>query len=344
MAQFRRPDAVTRFGYRAGLCLFALVSLYAVYAVGAFVALGSASPFSHRMVTLFGMAVFPLPLLATPATYVAALGSFDLCCEMGPGVRRVHWQQLGVIALCTYAVMVVAPLGYDYAVTAVIGPDDAVLLEGMAANNNARFMVPLAVAPLRDHRRHRRCRNRPDHQRPHNRQPLRGPLDRGRGTGRILPGHHGHHGRTDRDARRALATLACACPSGGPVRTRVHPGAAGLRARHPVPGRTARCPPARSPGPCRDRRARHRIGGRLSPRQSRSTSRGCERSSPASPLRPVRRRDPSRRDPGGRPRIGAGARWPAASRALGPTCPWASCGWEARGYRRRRSCQRSRRD
>ena len=146
MAQFRRPDAVTRFGYRAGLCLFALVSLYAVYAVGAFVALGSASPFSHRMVTLFGMAVFPLPLLATPATYVAALGSFDLCCEMGPGVRRVHWQQLGVIALCTYAVMVVAPLGYDYAVTAVIGPDDAVLLEGMAANNNARFMVPLAVA------------------------------------------------------------------------------------------------------------------------------------------------------------------------------------------------------
>ncbi|MCY4573251.1 MAG: hypothetical protein OXF01_10675 [Gemmatimonadetes bacterium] len=128
-----------------GLCLLGLIALYAVYAVGAFVALGSATPFVERVVKLFGMAFFPLPLLAAPATYFAALGRFDLYGEMGSAMRRRHCKQLGLIALGTFSVLVVAPLAYDYAVSAFIGPYQAVLPEGMAANN-ARLMVPLAVA------------------------------------------------------------------------------------------------------------------------------------------------------------------------------------------------------
>ena len=128
-----------------GLCLLGLIALYAVYAVGAFVALGSATPFIHRVVKLFGMAFFPLPLLVAPATYFAALDRFDLHGDMGSAVGRRHYRQLGLIALGTFAVLFTAPVAYDYAVTAFIGPYEAVLPEGIV-HNNARFMLPLAVA------------------------------------------------------------------------------------------------------------------------------------------------------------------------------------------------------
>lgn len=142
---YRGRWTVCRFGPCAGFCLLGLIALYAVYAVGAFVALGTAAPFIERVVKLFGMAFFPLPLLAAPATYFAALDRFDLHGEMGSDVRRRHCWQLLLIALASHAVLVAAPIAYDYAVRAVIGPYEAVLPEGMA-HNNARLMLPFAVA------------------------------------------------------------------------------------------------------------------------------------------------------------------------------------------------------
>ena len=91
------------------------------------------------------MAILPLPLMAAPATYFAALSRFDMYAEMESGLSRSHWKQLGLVALCTYAVLLLAPVGYEYAWKAVLGPYEAVLPDGMAANN-ARFMLPLAVA------------------------------------------------------------------------------------------------------------------------------------------------------------------------------------------------------
>ena len=142
---FRGGRADNRFRHCVGLCLLALVALYAVYAVGAFAAFGPATPFGDRLLTVLGMAVFPLPFLAAPAAYFAALGRFDLYGEMGASVCRGDWRQLGFVALGTCVVLFIAPVGYEYAVRGVTGPNDAVLLEGMAAENNARFMVPFAV-------------------------------------------------------------------------------------------------------------------------------------------------------------------------------------------------------
>lgn len=144
-ALYQEQANTTRFGRCVGLSLLSLVALYSVYAVGAYVALGPVDSLVHRLVKLFGMAVFPLPLLAAPATYFAALEYFELRCGTDSSVRRGHWRQLGFVALGTYVVMVVAPLGYDYAVRAVIGSYDAVLPEGMVTNN-ARLMLPFAVA------------------------------------------------------------------------------------------------------------------------------------------------------------------------------------------------------
>ena len=142
---FRGGRADNRFRHCVGLCLLALVALYAVYAVGAFAAFGPATPFGDRLLTVLGMAVFPLPFFAAPAAYFAALGRFDLYSEMGASVCRGDWRQLGFVALGTCVVLFIAPVGYEYAVRGVTGPNDAVLLEGMAAENNARFMVPFAV-------------------------------------------------------------------------------------------------------------------------------------------------------------------------------------------------------
>ena len=135
-----------RFGHCVGLCVLAFAALYAVYATGAFVALGPDTPLDHRLVRVCGMAILPLPLMAAPATYFSALNRLDLYGEMGSGLRRGHWKQLGLIALGTYVVLLVAPVGYEYAWKAVIGSYDTVLIESMVTDNNARLMVPFAVA------------------------------------------------------------------------------------------------------------------------------------------------------------------------------------------------------
>lgn len=143
---FPRLRAVNGFGQCVCLCLLALTALYAVYSVGAFVALGPGTPFTHRLLVLFGVAVFPLPLMTAPATYFAALNRFDLYGEMAFGMRYGHWRQLAALALGTGVALLVAPVGYEYAVNAVAGPYETVLLEHMATSNNARLMLPIAVA------------------------------------------------------------------------------------------------------------------------------------------------------------------------------------------------------
>ncbi len=143
---FFQSGPVDGFARWAAFFLLAFVGLYAVYAVGAFVALAPTTPVANRLVSLLGMAAFPLPLLAAPATYLAALDRFDLYGDRGPGVRHGHWTQLGFLALGTCVVMFMGPFGYESALQVLAGPYETVLLERTVGTNHARFMLPLAVA------------------------------------------------------------------------------------------------------------------------------------------------------------------------------------------------------
>ena len=135
-----------RFRRRVVVCLWWLTALYAVYAVGAMVALEPGTWLAYRLVMAFGMATFPLPVLVAPAVFVAASDYFDLYGTMGPRVRRRHWTLLGLLALGAYAVASLGPAAFDQMLEAVRGPYHAVSPEGVKANSHARLMAPIAVA------------------------------------------------------------------------------------------------------------------------------------------------------------------------------------------------------
>ena len=143
---FSPKEPVDGFARRAGFFLLAFVGLYAVYAIGAFLALAPTTPISHRLVSLLGMAAFPLPLSAAPATYLAALDRFDLYRDRGPKARHAHWTQLGFLASGTCAALFLGPFGYESAVQTVAGPYETALLESRVGTNHARTMLPVAVA------------------------------------------------------------------------------------------------------------------------------------------------------------------------------------------------------
>ena len=140
-----RPDhdAFPRALRRA---LLVVVGLYVVYDVGVFFALGPDTSVVYRVFIMLAMAAFPLPVLVAPATYFAALDTFDLHGKHGPGVRARHWKLLGALALGAYLVVATGPAAHDYAVEVVMGPIEARPEEGMVADPQARFVVPFAVA------------------------------------------------------------------------------------------------------------------------------------------------------------------------------------------------------
>ena len=143
LLRWRNPSGFRR---RAGVCLLGLAALYAVYAVGAIVSLGPGIRLAYRLVLVFGMATFPLPVLVAPAVFIAALDYFDLYGTMGPRVRRRHWTFLGMLALGAYAVTAVGPAAFDHMLEAVRGPYRVASPAGMVANDHARLVAPFAVS------------------------------------------------------------------------------------------------------------------------------------------------------------------------------------------------------
>ena len=140
-----RPDQGA-FPRALGRALLVVVGLYAVYDVGVFFALGRDTSVLYRVFIMVAMAAFPLPVLVAPATYFAALDTFDLHGQHGPGVRARHWKLLGALALGAYLAVAMGPAVHDYAVDVVMGPIEARPEEGMVADPQARFVVPFAVA------------------------------------------------------------------------------------------------------------------------------------------------------------------------------------------------------
>lgn len=139
----RDPDG---FGRGLTVCILGLVSLYAVYAVGALVALGPDISIAQRLVRVFGMATFPVPTMVAPAVFFAALDRFDLYGQYGSRLRRRHWSLLVIVALSAYVVCAVGPAIFDRAMEAVMGPSDAIAREGMIAEDRAQLAAPFAVA------------------------------------------------------------------------------------------------------------------------------------------------------------------------------------------------------
>ncbi|MCY4573246.1 MAG: hypothetical protein OXF01_10650 [Gemmatimonadetes bacterium] len=140
-----RPDH-DAFPRALAYALLVVVGLYAVYNVGVFFALGRDTSVLYRVFIMVAMAAFPLPVLVAPATYFAALDTFDLHGQHGPGVRARHWKLLGALALVAYLVVAMGPAVHDNAVDVVMGPIEARPEEGMVADPQARFVVPFAVA------------------------------------------------------------------------------------------------------------------------------------------------------------------------------------------------------
>ena len=144
----REPNK-SGFRRRIGAGFGGLSALYAVYAVGAFVALEPGASIPYRLVLILGMAAFPLTVLLAPAVFVAALDDFDLYGTAGPDVRRGHWRLVGLVAMGAGLASAVGPDLFDHALAAV-GYTDHVRVprEGMIVDANARLMIPLAVALL----------------------------------------------------------------------------------------------------------------------------------------------------------------------------------------------------
>ena len=133
------------FRLRVAASLVGLATLYLIYAVGAYFTLGPDTQFAYRIVMIFGMATFPLPLLVAPAVYLAALDHFDLYAAISRRTRRRHWGFLAVIALGTYLVCAAGPAVFDRALEAVAVTHVDHPREGTVAEGHARIAAPVAV-------------------------------------------------------------------------------------------------------------------------------------------------------------------------------------------------------
>lgn len=138
----RRPYG---FRWRVATSLLGLAVLYLIYAVGAYFTFGPETQFAYRIVMIFGMATFPLPLLVAPAVYLAALDHFDLYAAISRRTRRSHWGILAVVALGTYVVCAAGPAVFDRALEAVAETRLAQPREGIVAEEKARIAAPVAV-------------------------------------------------------------------------------------------------------------------------------------------------------------------------------------------------------
>ncbi|MDE0082242.1 MAG: hypothetical protein OXT72_06310 [Gammaproteobacteria bacterium] len=122
-----------------------MATLYLIYAVGAYFTLGPDTPFAYRIVMIFGMATFPLPLLVAPAVYLAALDHFDLYAAISRRTRKSHWGILAVVALGTYVVCAAGPAVFDRALEAVAETRLDQPREGIVVDGHARITAPVAV-------------------------------------------------------------------------------------------------------------------------------------------------------------------------------------------------------
>ena len=141
------PRATTKLPGRVGAGFLGLIALYGVYAVGAFAGLGPEGSHAYRMVLVFGMATFPLPILLACAVFVAALDNFDWSLEIGCGIRRHQLKRLSAVSLLAFSIAALGPFAFDLAMEAVVQrPNFRTPQEDMMADASARLVVPLAVA------------------------------------------------------------------------------------------------------------------------------------------------------------------------------------------------------
>ena len=144
-----RGELKRGFRRRIAYGFFGLTALYAVYAVGAFLALEPEASILYRLVLVFGTATFPLTVLLAPAVFVAALDDFDLHGTTDAGARQRHWRLVALVALGAGLASGIGPVIFDHALAAVGDIDHVpVPREGMVAEANARLMVPPAIALL----------------------------------------------------------------------------------------------------------------------------------------------------------------------------------------------------
>ncbi len=122
-----------------------LSALYGVYAVGALIGLQPGTSLSYRLVTVVGMATFPLPLLIAPAVFIASLDDLDLWGERVSGIRERHLTFLGMVALGAGLTAGLGPLALESAAQSAGGFGAARPQEGMVAHANARALVPVAI-------------------------------------------------------------------------------------------------------------------------------------------------------------------------------------------------------
>lgn len=138
-----------RFRHRILAGFFGLCVLYAVYAIGAFVAVEPEGTFAYRLVVVLGMATYPVPIILALAVFIAALDDSDPFGIPGSLGRYRRLGFLGVLAIGAGLATILGPWAFDRALeVAGSGLRAAVPQEGMVADANARMMMPVAVALL----------------------------------------------------------------------------------------------------------------------------------------------------------------------------------------------------
>lgn len=95
------------FAKLAGTWFGALVGVYAIYALIAFLRLEPHIPMAYRAIMVLGPTTMAVALLASAATYAASVMRFDLLTASGPKRRRVYWVQLALFGLGAYLLVAV---------------------------------------------------------------------------------------------------------------------------------------------------------------------------------------------------------------------------------------------
>ena len=137
---------IREFRRRVWLGLVGMSVVYGVYAAGAVLAYESQESFAYRIVVVFGMVTFPLPLLFASAVFIAALDSLDLYGICESGIRHSQVKLLGSIGCMAWAAAVLGPLAFDRALDAVTHGAIATQREGIVLDANANLTVPLSMA------------------------------------------------------------------------------------------------------------------------------------------------------------------------------------------------------
>ena len=139
---------VSEFRHRIVAGFLGLCVLYAVYAIGDFVAVEPEGTLVYRLVLVLGMATYPVPIILALAVFIAALDDSDPFGLVGSRSRYRRLVFLGVLAMGVGLAALLGPWTFDRALEVAGSGLQAVPQEGMVADANARMMMPVAVTLL----------------------------------------------------------------------------------------------------------------------------------------------------------------------------------------------------